>query len=182
MELQQTPGCSTNLSVEDNSVETTNDAMEMVFRLTRFEMQYPKFARQKAEEIINKEIVDPIRAKMEQKGYSKKIIERVRTKFVAIDTEGFIDFDIISDFETDEGFDVAKMMEEGRVAYRILPKIKDLLKWIFLGRWVSKHKVDMPARPGDDFLFWTTLDEMEQKAQDRLNDEIDNQLAYNLEN
>jgi hypothetical protein len=166
---------------EEVEIKTKDDAMELVFRLTRFEMQYPKFAQQKAEELINKYYVDPIRQKMEEKGYSKKISERVRAEFVTIDTDGYIEFDIISDFESDEGFDVAKMMEEGRIAYRVVPKVKKWLHWIEQGVSIFRKKSDIPRREGDDFIN-KTLDEMQEEVQTRLSDETDRNLIYNLEN
>lgn len=155
--------------------------MGLVFKLTQFEMQYPRFAQQKAEELINKHMVDPIRAKMESNSYSKKITERVRAEFVTVDTDGYIDFDIVSDFTTDEGFDVAKMMEDGRVAYTIIPKIKKFLSFIIDGVRIRTKKSDIPRREGDDFVQ-STIDEMEELTQTLLNEETDNIITHNLEN
>lgn len=157
---------------EEVEVKTSDDVMQLVFKLTQFEMNYPRWAQIEALKLVNQEIVDKIRDKMEMKGYSKKITERVRTEFVAIDTDGFIEIDIVSDFEADDGFDVAKMMEDGRKSYTIFPRIKPLLKWIFQGMWFSKHKVEMPERPGDKFVK-DVMDEMEDLVQEKLNDNTD---------
>lgn len=155
--------------------------MDLVFKLTRFEMQYPNWVKRESLDAVNKEIVDKIREKMEKKGYSKKIIERVRAEFVTIDTDGFVEIDIISDYETDEAFDVAKMMEEGRIAYRVVPIIKKFLHWITLGVSIFAKKSDIPAKPaGDDVK--DIMEEMEDVAQDRLDDATDNLLAHSLEN
>lgn len=155
--------------------------MNLVFKITRFEMQYPEWVKRNAEMIINKHVVDPIRWKMEQKGYSKKIVERVRVEFVKIDTDGFIVFDIISDYETDKGFDVAKMMEDGRVRYYVTMTKKKALSWITkgvrffsLGHWI-------PERPGDQIIK-TVMEEMEYLAQQKLNEMTDEFLGYQLEN
>lgn len=164
---------------EEIEIKTESDVMDLVFKLTRFEMQYPKMVTTDAMLVVNEEIVDKIRDTMEEKGYSDKIIQKVRAELVTIDTDGFVEIDIISDFETDESFDVAKMMEEGRVAYKILPRIKDMLKWIFEGRWISKHEVNMPQRPGDK-IFDSVFDEMEDIAQDRLDDKLDEKLDRSL--
>lgn len=166
---------------EEIEIKTSEDVMGLVFKLTQFEMQYPRFAQQKAEELINKHMVDPIRDKMEAKGHSKKITERVRAEFVTIDTDGYIDFDIVSDFTTDDGFDVAEMMEEGRIAYRIVPKIKKFLSFIIEGVRIYTKKSDIPQREGDDFIQ-NTIDEMEELTQTLLNEETDKIIAYNLEN
>ncbi len=166
---------------EEVEIKTSSDVMGLVFKLTQFEMQYPRFAQQKAEELINKHMVDPIRAKMESNGYSKKITERVRAEFVTIDSDGYIDFDIVSDFTADDGFDVAKMMEEGRIAYRIIPRIKKFLSFIIEGVRIRTKKSDIPKREGDDFIQ-STMDEMEELTQTDLNEETDKAVAYNLEN
>jgi hypothetical protein len=154
--------------------------MEMIFRLTRFEMQYPEWVKRNAQAVINKHVVDPIRDKMEEKGYSKKIVERIRAEFVKIDTDGYITFDIISDYETDTGFDVAKMMEDGRVRYFVTMTKKKALSWITqgirffsLGHWI-------PERPGDEIVK-TVMEEMESLAQQKLNEMTDEFLNYNLE-
>ena len=166
---------------EEVEVKTSDDVMRLVFKLTQFEMNYPRWAKTEALRIVNQEIVDKIRDKMEVKGYSKKISERVRTEFVAIDTDGFIEIDIISDFETNEGFDVAKMMEDGRVRYFVEPVIKKALHWIKQGvSWFSGgHWI--PERPGDKFVK-DVMDEMEDLAQEQLNTKTDELLNYQLEN
>ncbi|MEM3136733.1 MAG: hypothetical protein QXW37_08460 [Candidatus Nitrosotenuis sp.] len=164
------------MSVETNISE---DLMKLVFRLTRFEMQYPEFIKSRSKFLVESEIVDSIRKKMEEKGYSKKITERVRAEFVGIDPAGIIEYDIVSDFATDEGIDVSKIMEEGRRAFFDKPKIKQALSWISTGiRHFSKgHWI--PERPGDRFVS-STIQAMEQKVQDMLNAETDQYLERQL--
>lgn len=166
---------------EEVAIKTSSDVMGLVFKLTRFEMLYPDWIKRESLDAVNKEIVDKIREQMEKKGYSKKIIERVRAEFVTIDTDGFVEIDIISDYETDEGFDVAQMMEEGRIAYRVVPVVKKFLHWITAGVSIFAKKSDIPEKsPGDDVK--DIMEEMEDVAQDRLDEATDNLLAHSLEN
>lgn len=155
------------------------DVMQLVAKITRFELQYPQFVKQRAETVVNQEIVDKIRDKMEAKGYDKKIIQQVRVEFVSIDPNGFIEFDIISDYETDEGFDVAKMMEEGRRGFFDKPVIKQALSWIVAGLRLFSKGHFIPIRPGDKFVK-STIDEMEETVQNRLNTETDDLLNRSI--
>lgn len=153
--------------------------MELVLKITRFELQYPRFVKERVETIVNQEIVDKIRDKMEAKGYDKKIIQQVRVEFVGIDPNGFIDFDIISDYETDEGFDVAKMMEEGRREFFNKPVIKKALSWIAEGLRIFSKGHIIPFRPGDKFVD-STITEMEETVQERINTETDDLLNRSI--
>lgn len=166
---------------EEVKVETSEDVMDLVFKLTQFEMRYPDWAKREALNVVNQEIVDKIRNEMETKGYDKKIIERVRAEVVKIDTDGFIEIDVISDYEAEGGFDVAKMMEEGRTAYTVLPKVKRALHWIAQGLSIFSRRSDIPQKPpGEDVK--SAIEEMEDLAQDRLDEKTDELLESSLEN
>ena len=141
-------------------------------------MQYPEFVKIQALAKVNEEIVDPIRQRMEKAGYSKKISQQVRAEIVTIDTDGFVDIDIISDYEAD-GFDVADFMEKGRRRFFVKPKIKKALHWIFQGlsRFSGGHWI--PERFGDRFVE-EEAQTGEQRAQQKLNLETDDFLQRNL--
>jgi len=160
-------------------VKSDKDVMDLIFNLTKFEMQYPEWAKRNALLVINEQIVDIIRAKMEEKGYSKKISERVRAEFVTIDTDGYVEIDIISDFETDKGFDVAKMMEEGRKRYWTEPIKKKAQHWISLGVSFFSRGHWIPMRPGD-YIVRDVMDDLEELAQEAMNAKTDEFINRSL--
>jgi len=141
-------------------------------------MQYPEFVQRMAAKHINAEVVDKIRDEMEARGYSKNIIQQVRAEFVAIDDQGWIDFDIISDYEAD-GFDVAKMMEMGRRRYFIQQVKKKALHWIIMGISFFSRGHWIPERPADKIVA-KGIKDLAGIAQDRLNEDTDNFLKHQL--
>lgn len=161
------------------NINTPEEIFQLVGKLTRFEMQYPQFARESAEQIAREEILAKIKERMAAKNYDKKIIDDVDLEFVTIDDQGFIDFNIVSDYLTPEGFDVAEMMEEGRREFFVKPVIKRALSWIIQAvRFFSKGHT-IPERPGDK-IVQSTIEEIEESAQDKLNLETDEFLDRSL--
>ena len=126
-------------------IKTKQDTMDLVFKLTRFEMQYPRFVQDRAFELCEEIILGRIHQKMRELEFSQKIIDATRLEFVKIDTDGFIDLKIISDYQSDTGFDVSLAREKGTVRHFIAPVVASVLSWIvggFIrafskGHWVS---------------------------------------------
>jgi hypothetical protein len=118
--------------------------MKLLFNVTRFEMQYPRFIEQTARQIIDEEILQPIKTGMRQFGYSQKIIDGTTIENFFVDSNGFIQFDVVSDYKSENGFDVAKAREEGTKDHFIKPVVKTALSWIVgnlrlfsKGHWVK---------------------------------------------
>jgi len=86
---------------------------------------YQAFLVQALTDILNEEIVSRIRLKIKQRGYSDKIADAVH---IAVSPTskgpGLISWNIISDYTADNGFPVAVMIENGRIAYTIFPRGK----------------------------------------------------------
>ncbi len=57
-----------------HSISSQQDVMKLLFNVTRFEMQYPRFIEESARQIIDQEILQPIKTAMRSFGYSEKII------------------------------------------------------------------------------------------------------------
>ena len=104
--------------------------MKLVFNVTRFEMQYPRFIEESARKIIDEEILQPIKIAMKSFDYSDKIIDDTTIENLFVDGSGFIQFDVVSDYKTELGFDVAKAREEGTKNHFIKPLVKAALSWL----------------------------------------------------
>ncbi len=114
-------------------ISTHGDVMKLLFNITRFELQYTRFIEDASRIIIDEEILQPIKNKMKSFGYSEKIIEGTQIDNLIITTDGFLQFDVISEYNTKDGFDVATAREEGTKDHFIKPKVKLALSWIVGG-------------------------------------------------
>lgn len=115
------------------SKKVKDRAIKRLFKVMQIQQQYPGFLEIQALKIINQTIVDPMQNQMEAKGYSRKIIDSTRVLEIKVGGEGIIDFAIISDYEADGGFDVAKGREEGTEGVFLRPVFKLALRWIQQG-------------------------------------------------
>jgi len=116
-----------------NVISSQQDVMKLLFNLTRFEMQYPRFIEESARQIIDQEILQPIKFAMRSFGYSEKIINGTFIDNLFVDGNGFVQFDVVSDYKSELGFDVAKAREEGTRDHFIAPVVKAALSWIVGG-------------------------------------------------
>lgn len=122
-------------------IKNKDDAMRLVFNITRFEMQYPRFVQEKIKQIIHEEMLLPIHKAMNDFNYSEKIIKGTTIKNINVSDEGFVQFDVISDYKSESGFDVAKAREEGTKRHFIKPLVLGgVLRWIVGGFVVGFSK------------------------------------------
>lgn len=101
------------------------------------------FLELKAKEIANKHIIDPIIQKMQDLGFSDKIWQNTYLyKDIEI-TPLEIKFRVISDYESETGYDVAVGREYGTKDHMVAPRVKKSLHWIQGGksRFSKGHKV-----------------------------------------
>jgi len=115
------------------NISSQDDLMRLLFDVTRFEMQYFRFIEQRGRDIIHEEILEPIKDKMKKFGYSQKIIDGTTIENVFVDDSGFIQFDVVSDYESKTGFDVATAREKGTKDHFIKPINAKALVWIIGG-------------------------------------------------
>ena len=106
------------------------DNMRTVFNLTRFEMQYPEFVKSIAPKIADEEILKPVHSRMKDFGYSQKIIDSTRIENLQISNLGELEFDVVSDYKSELGFDVAKAREKGTIRHFIKPVNAKALSFI----------------------------------------------------
>ena len=112
------------------TISSQQDVMRLLFNVTRFEMQYPRFIEESARQIIDQEILQPIKNAMRSFGYSEKIIDGTFIDNLFVDGNGFIQFDVVSDYKSELGFDVAKAREKGTKRHFIKALVKAALSWV----------------------------------------------------
>jgi len=114
-----------------SSISSSQDLNRLLFNLVRFEQQSPRFIEDVVHRIAEEEILNPIKTKMKQKDYSQKIIDGTTIENIVVDGSGFVQFDIISEYDTDTGFDVATSREKGTRDHIITPRdAKGVLRFV----------------------------------------------------
>jgi len=155
--------------------------MKLVFNLTKFEMQYPQFIQSIAPKIADKEILKPIKSRMKDFGYSQKIIDSTRIENLQISNLGQIIFDVVSDYKSESGFDVAKAREKGTIRHFIKPVNVKALSFIvggFIRAFSKGHWVKGITASN---VIEKTVSEFTPIAQIKLNEETDNFLQRSIE-
>jgi len=154
--------------------------MQLVFRITQFEMQYPRWVQEHGKKLVEQIMLPVIKKRMAEFNYSQKIINATTVQDVYVDTDGFMEIDIESEFKTETGYDVAKGREEGTKRHWVAPVIKKALSFLIQGatgiigafrvfskgHWVKGIKKSNVIRK--------TIEELTPKLQSQLNEETDN--------
>lgn len=155
---------------------STNELkLKRVFNVMQIKLQYPRFLEITATRIANEIILDAIHQRMRARKYSPKIIDRTFIEKVKIDKSGTMSFDVVSDFKSEKGFDVAKAREEGTFGVFVKPVFKKFLKWIDNG--VARFSLGHFRRgiTASDIID-LTVEERLPIAQEQLDLETDNFL------
>jgi hypothetical protein len=144
--------------------------MRLAFDITRFEMQYPRFVQERAGKIIKEEMLVPIHRAMRGFSYSEKIIKGTTIENVNVSDQGYVQFDVVSDYRSESGFDVARAREEGTKRHFIKPAVMAALSWVSMNlRLFSKgHWVRGIARSN---VIQKTVEATFPMVQNRLNEE-----------
>jgi len=157
------------MSVE---IDSHSDVMKLLFNITRFEMLYPKFIDDVARPIIDEEILQPIKKEMKKFGYSEKIINGTIIDNLIITNEGFLQFDVVSDYDAENGFDVATAREKGTKDHFIKPVTKKALSWIIggfvkgfsKGHWVKGFTKSNIIKKTLDMKFSIVQERLDQET------------------
>lgn len=99
----------------------------------QIKLQYPRFLETTAIRIANEIILDAIHQRMRARKYSPKIIKSTYIEKLNVNEAGIMDFDVVSDYESEKGFDVSEAREEGTFGVFVKPILKKVLKWIDQG-------------------------------------------------
>lgn len=128
-------------------IKNEKDAIDLESKMAQIQMQYIAFVVSTLTTLLNQIIIDKIQQKMRDAKVSAKVIDRTYLATTAERNGQTITFSIMSDYISDSGFDVARMIEYGRRAYFVKPVRKKFLSWIKNGtRFFSKgHKIPQKA-------------------------------------
>lgn len=139
-------------------IRTDKDIREIESKMNQVEMQYTPFVVSELTTLINQLIIDPIQNNMRKAGISSKVVDRTYLSTKAENNGETITFYVMSDYVSDTGFAVAKMIEGGRRAYTV--KAPDPtpdrpyphLKYIKDGKVHYRKKVNIPAKPASNII------------------------------
>ena len=158
-------------------IKTQKDIQEISSKVAQIQQQYESFIVFSLVTIINQEIVDEIHKKMRANDVSPKVInETFLDPQVSIIGNKFF-FKIKSTYQdTDTGFAVAVMIENGREAYTISApepteeRPRPHLTPIIQGEQKFLKKVDIPVFPAQKNVKDTIVKNI-SKVQNRINQE-----------
>lgn len=143
------------MKIVGNQIQITNskDLQELDNKVAQIEAQYAPFIILTLTTILNEYIIDPIQDAMRNAGVSQKVIDRTYLDVHAEKTTNQIVFHIKSDYISESGFPVAKIIENGRRAYTIVPNKKRFLAWLDQGKWHKALKVEMPIKEAGHYIL-----------------------------
>jgi hypothetical protein len=150
------------------------------FLAFKTQVQYPRFVREEAKKIAEDVILKPLHSRMRSFGYSQKIIDGTTIKNIIINRTGSMSFDVVSDYDSELGFDVAKAREKGTVSHFIKPINVKALSFIaggFIRAFSKGHFVKGITATN---VVQKTVQEKIPEAQARLNEATDRFIARSL--
>lgn len=158
-------------------IKTDKDIKELESKMAQIQLQYEPFTIFTLTTIINEEIVDVIHNKMRANDVSQKVIDNTFLDNNIIILGNKVFFSIKSTYkDTDTGFAVAVMIEDGRKAYTILApeptedRPNPHLTPIIDGVQKFLKKADIPVFPAQNNIK-TTIQQRTKKVQKRLKTE-----------
>lgn len=158
-------------------IKTEKDIQELESKMVQIQLQYTPFTIFILTTIINEEIVDVIQNKMRANGVSRKVIDNTFLDNNIIISGSAVFFSIKSTYtDTDSGFAVAVMIENGRKAYTISApeptanRPRPHLTPIIGGEKKFLKKVNIPVFPAQRNVK-DTIEQRTKIVQKRLNSE-----------
>lgn len=157
-------------------IKTEKDINRLETKIGQVEIQYPAFLVSTLTTILNQEIIDEIHNKMRSENISQKIIDTTFLSTQAKKSEKSIIFVVISNFVSDSGFPVARMIENGRKAYIIkapeptAERPNPHLTPIIEGQRKFFKQAKIPVMPARK-IIQKTINRKTTKVQNRLNRE-----------
>lgn len=158
-------------SVQNSAKQDQPINLDLLFKLTQFEMQLPGFLDDRGRQIAENAL-DEIKRRMEAANYSRKIIDGTTLENFEITPDGFLEFEIRSEYDTDSGFDVATAREKGTEDHT-LPKVEGrTYSWIQDGKRFFSKGHDVSGIPASNIITNTLL-ETSVTLQNNINSAID---------
>lgn len=160
---------------EDIVIKSRDDALLRLHKFQMFEMQYRNFIKVRGKEIADQYILEPTKKRMREIGYSQKIIEGTSIENFELDTNGEMTFDLVSDYQSGTGFDVARAREYGTIEHFVAPVVKRALSFLVNGmRYFSSGHWVRGITPSN--VVTKSSEEFTPKAQAMLDEETDAML------
>lgn len=155
-------------------IKTDKDIKELESKMAQIQLQYEPFTVFALTSIINQEMVDVIHNKMRSNNVSQKVINETFLDNNIIILGNSVFFRIKSTYtDTDTGFAVAVMIEDGREAYTIsapdptAERPRPHLTPIIDGKQMFLKKVDIPIFPAQRNVK-DTINQRTKRVQKRL--------------
>jgi hypothetical protein len=166
--------------VIDDLSSSPLDSSKKAFLVMKTQVQYPRFLREEAKKIAQDVILKPLHSRMKSFGYSQKIIDGTTIENLNIRRNGTMSFDVVSDYESESGFDVASAREKGTRSHFIKPVNAKALSFIVGGfiRGFSKGHWVRGITPTN--VVKKTVQEKIPEAQARLNEATDRFIARSM--
>ena len=159
---------------------------EMKIKLANLKMHLPEALLLIFDKVIQQDIIEPIKTKMAVDGISLLIVNKVRAERTVSGLT--ITWKIISDYKAINGFPVAKMIEGGRRAFYLRPKISQIpkkdrerahrekklpwaLSWVKEGVRFFSEGHTIPEYKARKYIE-TIIEQSQGKIQDRINQEM----------
>jgi len=156
------------------------DPSKKAFLAFKTQVQYPRFVREEGKKIADEVILKPLRNRMKAFGYSQKIIEGTTIENIIVNRTGSMSFDVVSDYDSELGFDVAKAREKGTKSHFIKPINAKALSWIaggFIRAFSKGHFVKGITATN---VVQKTVQEKIPAAQARLNEATDRFISRSM--
>ena len=156
------------------------DPSKKAFLAMRIQVQYPRFVREEAKKIAEDVILKPLHSRMKSFGYSEKIITGTTIENIIINRTGSMSFDVVSDYDSESGFDIATAREKGTVSHFIKPINAKALSFIaggFIRAFSKGHFVKGITATN---VVQKTVQEKIPEAQARLNEATDRFISRSL--
>lgn len=161
--------------------------MKFVFKITQWEMQYPRFVEERGKQLVIELMLPEIKKRMKDFNYSQKIIDATKVTAVEVHIEGFMEITIDSDYRADSGFEVGTAREKGTRAHFIAPVVARALSFILQGATglISAFRVFSKGHWVKGItasnVITKTVEELTPKVQEALNFEMDESIKEKIE-
>lgn len=165
---------------QSNAKRPRQKKAKQAFVVFKTQVQYPRFVREEANKIAQDVILKPLHSRMKSFGYSEKIIAGTTIQNITVNRTGSMSFDVVSDYDSESGFDVAKAREKGTKSHFVKPINAKALSWIaggFIRAFSKGHHVKGITATN---VVQKTVQEKIPEAQNRLNEATDRFIARSM--
>ena len=150
----------------------SDEDVNLINSATKFTMQYTEFRYSTSMDILENILLPQVKAAMLSLGYSQKIIDGTTVNIVSVNEYGDVKYEVVSEYTTDTGFDVAVSREEGTRRHFVKPIHGKVLSWVsgYVRLFSKGHWVRGITKSN---IIEKTITRMEPKLQQVLDERTD---------